>query len=360
MRAWVGVTSFAILAAAAGGLRADTTGDLVLGASVSSIYGATGFASFLVEDAFDRNIDIDLNFRAGEEGRGLGLGVTSARSVDAPVLGYDAELFTRLNGEVSEWDFNNFDAVNVRWAVGVRAQITPTLSYRSEVFLDYIDIGGFDAGTSAIIQRDEGEALAGGAALSLSFSTRENEELLTPGYGVSVGLRVSEGDNRDWWLAFLSTENVVPIAGRTALRLTGSAGMTTSRNEDGFVPIYDRAFLGGNAPRGFAYGGLGPRDPLTDQALGGTQYATASVAFLAPVGQRGITLGAFADFGSVWDLPGNTDPVLGDDYSLRASAGISLHWGLDIGTLSISLSEPIEQEAFDETQAVSIDFQAVF
>ena len=348
----------AVVLATAG--QADPSGELVTGASYSSIYGATGFADVVFEDVFRRNLDVELRFRGGEEGQGARIGVVSAREISGDSLGTNAELFARVRGELSQWDFESFDRTNLNFTTGVTADLSPVLSYRAEGFIDHIDTDDLEPGASALILRDEGAFTAVGLGLSFELSNRADQALLTPGYGVTFGLRISEGDGRDWWQGHVSTENVIPVGGRFALGLSGAAGVVEARGGNGWVPIFDRAFLGGNAPRGFSFGGLGPRDPATGDALGGTRFAVGTVEFLAPVGQRGLTLGAFADFGAVWDLPGATAPVQGAGYDLRSSVGISVHWAFDFGTLSVSLAEPIDEASFDETQSFSLGLEATF
>ena len=75
--------------------------------------------------------------------------------------------------------------------------------------------------------------------------------------------------------------------------------------------VTDRFFLGSGLFRGFAPGGLGPREVDTinsinvNDALGGEYYAVARFETQFPIGlpeEYGIEFGAFFDAGSVWGL----------------------------------------------------------
>ena len=154
--------------------HADPSGELVTGASYSSIYGATGFADILIEDAFQRNLDIDLRFRGGEEGQGARIGVSTARQLETLSFGENAELFARVRGEISQWDFESFDRTNLNFTVGVAADLSPILSYRVETFIDHVETDDLDPGASALILRDEGAATAVGLGLSFDLSNRED------------------------------------------------------------------------------------------------------------------------------------------------------------------------------------------
>ena len=73
--------------------------------------------------------------------------------------------------------------------------------------------------------------------------------------------------------------------------------------------VTDRFFLGSGLFRGFAPGGLGPREFDTsnsiNDALGGEYYAVARFETQFPIGlpeEYGIEFGAFFDAGSLWGL----------------------------------------------------------
>ena len=77
--------------------------------------------------------------------------------------------------------------------------------------------------------------------------------------------------------------------------------------------MLDHFQMGPNLVRGFAPGGIGPRDltaGTTNDALGGTLYWGASVEFQTPLyflpKEIGIKLATFADAGSLWDYEGPT------------------------------------------------------
>ena len=69
------------------------------------------------------------------------------------------------------------------------------------------------------------------------------------------------------------------------------------------VRIEDRYFIGGDNLRGFASGGIGPRDTLADEALGANKYWLGSAQLAMPLGlpkEFGLSGHVFTDFGSAW------------------------------------------------------------
>lgn len=125
--------------------------------------------------------------------------------------------------------------------------------------------------------------------------------------------------------------------------------------------ITDRFFLGGDALRGFAPRGVGPKDGV--DFLGGQNFATASIELQKDIGQilgTSTRLGGFVDVGSVWDLDDTLGGTVEDDLEWRASAGLSLT--MDIGNVPVSayLATPIRDEPGDDSQVFGLSISARF
>jgi outer membrane protein insertion porin family len=140
----------------------------------------------------------------------------------------------------------------------------------------------------------------------------------------------------------------------------GSAGYVSGWNGDA-VRINDRFFKGGNSFRGFENAGMGPRDLATNDALGGNFYAVGSVELTVPNGlpeQYGIRTSLFADVGTLGVLDdrytlgtnGLPDTTIVDDLSLRASAGVSVHWRSPMGPIRFDFSQILSEEEYDRTE----------
>jgi len=128
--------------------------------------------------------------------------------------------------------------------------------------------------------------------------------------------------------------------------------------------VTDRFFLGSRVLRGFQAGGIGPRDNLTDDPLGGNTFAVARLEAEFPLGlpeEYGISGGVFLDHGSVWDV-GETfgADVLFDDYTPRTVAGIALFWNTPVGPLRFNFTEALSAEDRDETRAFDVTISTQF
>jgi outer membrane protein insertion porin family len=123
--------------------------------------------------------------------------------------------------------------------------------------------------------------------------------------------------------------------------------------------MLDHFQMGPNLVRGFAPGGLGPRDltsGTTNDALGGTMFWGGSVEFQTPLyflpKEVGIKFATFADAGSVWAYKGPTswnvtgetlDVGLGDPSMIRSSIGMGLIWDSPLGPLRFDLAYPLKK-----------------
>jgi len=166
-----------------------------------------------------------------------------------------------------------------------------------------------------------------------------------------------------WYHGF--TKNIV-------LSAIGTAGYIDGWGGDS-VRINDRFYKGGNSFRGFEIAGLGPRDatPGRGDALGGKAYAIGSLELTFPTGlpeQYGIKTSAFLDAGTVGLLdPADREDGFGnlldcnasstiveacirDDLSLRASAGLSVHWKSPMGPIRFDFSQILAREDYDKTE----------
>jgi len=119
------------------------------------------------------------------------------------------------------------------------------------------------------------------------------------------------------------------------------------------VRLNDRFFKGASTFRGFETAGVGPRDTLTNDALGGEIYAIGTTALSFPLGlpeEFGILGSLFADFGTVGKVHDN-NPGVRDELSLRASIGVGVLWDSPFGPVRIDFAVPLLKEDYDQSQS---------
>jgi outer membrane protein insertion porin family len=130
------------------------------------------------------------------------------------------------------------------------------------------------------------------------------------------------------------------------------------------VRFLDHYQLGPALVRGFAPSGLGPRDPRSQGALGGSKFWGASVEMQYPLfflpKEVGIKLAVYADAGDLWDYQGPTHwDVTGetihpkDDRVIRSSVGAGLVWASPFGPLRIDYAIAMTKAKYDHVQEIS-------
>lgn len=133
----------------------------------------------------------------------------------------------------------------------------------------------------------------------------------------------------------------------TTFRLKGSMGYVRE-NESDKLPIYERFFLGGlRNVRGFETASISPRDPATDERIGGDKMWYMNSEWIFPIvediGLKGLV---FFDAGNVYSK--------GDNWSfddLRKSVGFGFRWLSPMGPLRLEWGYNLDPE-HDERQTV--------
>jgi len=175
------------------------------------------------------------------------------------------------------------------------------------------------------------------------------------------------------------------------VRLQG--GQITGFGSDQQLPLLDNFNLGPGLVRGFAPGGIGPRDisnlsNVSTSALGGTTYVGGSLEAQFPLfgtpKELGLKGAVFADAGTLFGFTGQTDytsllnyKTIGsnkatpycptgnaaynplaqptcltvwDPDQIRASVGVSLLWASPMGPIRFDFAFPFLKGKYDQTQ----------
>jgi outer membrane protein insertion porin family len=161
----------------------------------------------------------------------------------------------------------------------------------------------------------------------------------------------------------------------------------------GDLPLIDNFNLGPTLVRGFAPGGLGPRDisdlySIEGNGLGGTTYFGGTAEIQFPIfglpKEIGLKGAIFADAGTLFGYQGQTNfsNVLGytycpapapkpllwqescltvdDERAIRSSVGASLIWASPLGPIRIDYAYAVTKGKYDQLQALNFSGGASF
>lgn len=214
-----------------------------------------------------------------------------------------------------------------------------------------------DNWSSPVIQEDEGRRITSMLGYDLTFDQRNDPISPTSGYLLTGGQDFAGlgGDARyvrfngsaKGWTSFFDDQVVASL----------EFDLGAIYAWDNRTHVNERYFLGGSSLRGFSALGIGPRDTVTDDALGGNYSAVTRLEVSFPLGlpeELGIYGGLFVDAGTLFGLDDNPVDAAGnpidDDPKLRVSAGALLFLATPFGPLEMSFGVPIVKEEYDDTE----------
>ena len=335
------------------------TGTLTFGANFNTDTGVNLLASYQQSNFQGRGQRLNFNLSTAETNRRLGFGFTEPQ-----LLGRDLRGSFDLSYATTDNENALYDTETLR--------ISPMLSFpvseagRLAVFyaLEYTDLTDVSTEASDVIAQ---EALTGGVwtnAVGYNYSWDSRGTGLNPTTGVVLrfGQEFGFGDSQFIkTTAFAGAETAI-LNEEVILRASLEGGLLSY--QEGNSRVTDRFFLGSRLMRGFDAGGIGPRDALTDDALGGNAFSVLRLETEFPLGlpsEYGITGGAFIDYGSVWDV-GETygATILSNDPIARSVAGLSIFWTTPIGPLRFNFTEPLDVQDFDKTRSFDVTISTSF
>ena len=344
------------------------TGSLSFGANFASDNGFSLLASFKERNFLGRGQGLNFELSTGEANR-----VFSFDFSEPNFLGRDLRFGLGLDYKTTNNENALYDTATFRFSPSFGFPVSEsgrlTLFYAFE-YTDITDVAGTDTPTdltddaSTIIQQEAALGGLGANSLGYSYSFDTRRTGLDPNTGVLLkfGQEFGFGDTSFIKTTAQATAETKVWGEELTLRATVEGGLLAFSEGQGRVT--DRFFLGSRLLRGFEPGGIGPRDAVTNDALGGNAFAVARLEAEFPLGlpsEYGITGGAFFDYGSVWDV-GNTfgADVLYDDFTPRSVVGLSIFWTTPIGPLRFNFTDALDAQEFDRPKSFDLTISTTF
>lgn len=257
---------------------------------------------------------------------------------------------------------SSFDSTRVGGALRLGYPLADHWRQNLNYRLETNEITNVQPGASIFIQEQEGKRTTSAVAQSLSYDATDSRQDPTEGFisRFDSDLAGFGGDARYVRLKLGGTY-YYPLREKWIGSLLGEVGYTTGWGGES-VHIHERFQLGGQNLRGFADGGIGPRDIATGDSLGGNRYWRGSAQVDFPSGlpeELGFKLHVFSDFGTLTGLDDGGAGVV-DKASLRASAGGGVSWKSPMGPVTIDFARAIAKEDFDDAQFFRFNFGTRF
>jgi outer membrane protein insertion porin family len=357
----------------------QSTGELSLGAGFSTTDGPLADITLRERNFLGRGQDIRIGTVVSFRSQQVDLSYTEPYFLDSNIAaGFD--LFEIKTSPTASF-FSGVTPVYQQFSYGgsLRAgyQLTDNLRQTLKYTARSDDITDVQSDASLFIALQQGTHLTSSLGQVLLYDRRDNRADPTSGWYASLGNDFAGiGFGVQYIRNKISGGYYYSIAPGWVLGVTGEAGDIFGWGGQP-VLLQDRYFVGGDNLRGFAPAGIGPRDVISDDALGGNKYYVGSVQLGVPLGlpkELGITGRVWTDFGTLWSndqknlvltpaelaLNNGVQPQIADNPALRVSSGVGVSWASPVGPVRIDLGVPIRRESYDKTQFFRVSFGTKF
>lgn len=332
-------------------VKEGRTGNLTFGAGFSSVEQIVAFA-----EVSQSNFDL-FNYRSKFQGAGqkfrfrFSVGTRSNSvllSFEEPWvyqrrLAFGFELFHTE----SEFNSSDYDELRTGFEVYFRKRLFELVEGRLSYRLENVEIDDVDPSAPLSIQQEEGSRSVSKVGLTLLRDTRNTFLFPTRGSRLQSISEVAGGPffgqtdyirqefrASKWFLLHEFGEQTLEISGRIG---------TIIPYDDDRVPFFDRYFLGGPYTlRGFDFRDVGPREPGSDEPVGGNSMGMANVEYTFRVVEP-LRLAAFYDFGFV-----NADDSDFSTEDYNDNWGVGLRILLLGAPLNLDFGFPLTTDSFND------------
>ncbi len=343
-------------------VKEKATGDISLGAGFSSTDGLLGDFSIRERNFLGKGQDVRLGATLSGITKQFDFSFTEPYFLDRD-LSAGIDLFHIRTDQQEE---SNYDEVTTGFSFRLGYPLSEALRQVVSYTLRRDEISDISSTASRFVRNQEGESTSSFVSQELVYDKRNSRLEPTEGYITKLKTDLAGlGGNSRYYRIRLSGSQYYELMDDVVLAGTAEVGYV-----DGFdqpVRINDRFFLGGNTLRGFAYGGVGPRD-LTgdaDDALGGTRFVRSSVEISSPTflpEDLGFLGHFFVDAAilSHSDEDPLSSELFRDDENIRASVGVGLSWASPFGPVRLDYALPFMKQPYDKTEQIHFSFGTRF
>lgn len=329
-------------------VKETKTGELSFGGGFSTVDKLVGFVQVT-----QRNFDI-MNFptftgggqqlilraELGSVRRDYQLSFTDPWIFDYPYLfGFDLYQNTHLKSPKVGYGYNERRrGGDIRLGKEFDDYDRADLIYR----LEEVRISDVDAEALNDLKKEQGTNNISSLGLGLTRDTRDSAFSPTKGYFMYGSVEGAGGPfqgDKDFIKWYGSSAIFFSPIEKQVLQISARVGAVGAYGDSDTVPIYERFFAGGaDSVRGYKERSLGPKDPATNDPLGGEAMVVGSAEYTFPVVEF-LKGAVFFDVGNVWEKEGD----LGQG-GYRYSTGAGVRVKTPVGPVKLDYGFPLKTD----------------
>ncbi|MCF8061943.1 MAG: outer membrane protein assembly factor BamA, partial [Deltaproteobacteria bacterium] len=281
-------------------VKERATGSFSLGAGYSSFDKTMGSIEVAERNLFGYGQQLKLSARIGARTQQFDIRFTEPWFMGTRVAaGVDLYKWEREFWEYTKDSLGG--ALRFRFPIGIDEEYT-----RGSVryIYDDADVTDIESGAATVIKDMEGRTVKSSITFGLERDSKDRPFLTTKGSYSYITYEHAGGflgGDSGFGKVEASTAWYFPFPWDTVFVLRGQWGWVGERS-DGRLPLYEKFYLGGiDSVRGFEYGTISPRDPATNDRIGGEKMMAYTMEYRFPLMQeQGIVGVAFFDAGNVF------------------------------------------------------------
>ena len=339
----------------------QSTGDISFGAGFSTTSGILGDVSIKERNLLGKGQELRLGVSIGTLSTTIDLSFTEPYFMDRPMAaGFD--IFRTSNDRQA---ISNYSDRSVGFSLRAGWAYSEFIRQSARYTLRQTDIYNVQPWASWVVQANAGTSVVSEISETLSWDTRDTRLNTTKGFLLRNSQAVAGLiGTEQYYRTTLDAVYYQSLFEDVVISAGGSAGLVVPYNNSS-LRLNNLFFIGGDTLRGFQVGGIGPRDSVTADALGGTYFWTGTTELSFPLGlpkEIGLIGKAFMDFGTLWGLGGPavySTTVLTSN-TVRVSSGIGVQWASPFGPIRIDYAFPLVKDPWDRTENIRFSFGTRF
>ncbi len=327
-------------------VKEKPTGTFSIGGGYSTLFGVMGMATIAQNNVFGTGDSVSLSGELGGFITMYSLTITDPYFLDTPTaatlsffdtfMDYFTYWNSALGGSLSlTRRFGYYFSTSISWLVETEqiflVAVTPQQAQEAPVLAPFLQQIGYWTQS--------------GPSIGFSYDRRDNYMLPHRGYHVWGNIGVyggTFGGDTSFYQATGNATVFFPITEKSTLSFHFAVGYENPLGPDGFIPVWDRFYVGGiYSNRGYNFGFAGPM-PF-GYLVGGDKELIFNADYVFPIfAKYGFYGDIFFDNSGEY-LPGQPLSLSGFNWP---GTGMGIMWNSPMGPLTLDLGWPLANNAY--------------